>query len=95
MSGYGLAQTYGVGFGATVGEEVARLVSKGRILEVGTAATLPTGVPEITLAQLKRRFDPFFKQWWFWAITGTVVAGGAVFFIRRRRRHKSSRRHRS
>lgn len=78
-------QTYGAGLGASISEEIARLVARGKAREIATVATLPTGVREVSVAEAKRLFDPLFKRWWVWAIAGTVVVGGAYLVIRRRR----------
>lgn len=74
------------GFGlASVADVVAQLISKGKAREVGQVSTLPPGIPEVSLDDLKSRFDPWYKKWWIWAIAGTVAAGGTYFLIRRKK----------
>lgn len=76
-------QVYGT-FGQSVGEEVDKLVAKGLAREVGTAVTLPPGIREVSLSELKSLFGKaFYKTWWFWTIVGTTVVGGGVWYWRR------------
>jgi hypothetical protein len=78
-------QTYGAGLGASISEEIAKLVARGKAREIATVAALPAGVPEVSISEAKKLFDPLLKKWWVWAIAGTVVVGGAYLVIRRRR----------
>lgn len=69
----------------SVADLVASLVTRGKAREVGQVATLPPGVPEVTLSQLKSAFDPWYKKWWIWAIAGTVAVGGTYYIVRKKK----------
>ena len=74
------------GLGASIGDEIDKLISAGKARQIGTSVTLPPGVEEVTIDQLSRVFDPWFKKWWIWAGAGVALAGGTYFILRRRRR---------
>ncbi len=74
------------GLGASIGDEITKLVTAGKARQVGVAAALPPGIPEVTLGELNRLFDPWFKKWWIWAGAGVALAGGTYFAVKRRRR---------
>jgi len=85
MAGLSAYASYQLGAGS-IGDEINALVSAGKVRRVGIVSTLPPGIPEVTLDQLRKQVDPWYKKWWVWAIAGTTVTGGALFYWRRRRK---------
>ncbi len=72
----------------TVHDRIQTLVAAGLVQDVGTAETLPTGVPEKTIDEVERSVRPWYKKWWVWAIivpvTGGLAYGGYRLATRNR-----------
>ncbi len=78
---------YGALGSSSISDQISDLILKGQVRQVGVSATIPPGVPEVRIEDLKKLFGaPVYKKWWFWAAIGTVTVGGGYFFMRRRRK---------
>jgi hypothetical protein len=78
------------GFGAT-DPTIDALITAGKLREVSRTAAKPTGMLEMSLADLQSKYAPWYKKWWVWAIVGGVVVAGAgtIWYVRRRRRRRN------
>jgi len=85
MAGLSAYAAYQLGAGS-IGDEINALIAAGRVKQVGVVSKLPPGVPEVSIDQLRKQVDPWYKKWWVLAIAGTTVAGGALLYWRRRRK---------
>ena len=68
-----------------ISEEIDELIRSGLVRPVGESATVPAGIPVLTIEQLRQKFGtPIYKKWWFWAGTATLLGGAFLLFRRRK-----------